>query len=63
MTRDNETAKKVAELNTLFLMLNDKGQDNALNILRALKFAQSVMSEPNYMHSQHTASQNDKRKA
>jgi hypothetical protein len=61
MTRDNEMAKKVAELNTLFLMLNEKGQDNALNILRALEFAQSVMSEPDRMLSQQAVSQNRKR--
>lgn len=45
MTQNNEMVKKVSELNTLFLSLNDKGQDSALNILRALEFAQSVMCE------------------
>ena len=38
-----EQAQKVAELNTLFLSLSDKGQESALNILRSLDFAQSVM--------------------
>lgn len=45
MTQEKEMVEKIAELNSLFLTLNDKGQDNALNILRALKFAQSVMTE------------------
>lgn len=45
MTHEKEMVEKIAELNSLFLTLNDKGQDNALNILRALKFAQSVMAE------------------
>ena len=53
--------KKIAELNTLFLMLNNKGQDNALNILRALEFAQSVMNEPDRMHSQQDVHQASKR--
>lgn len=45
MTYEKETAKKIAELNALFLTLNDKGQDGALTILRSLEFAQSVMRE------------------
>ena len=43
MTHIKEEAKKIAELNTIFLTLNDKGQDSALTILRSLGFAQSVM--------------------
>lgn len=50
MTRENEIGEKIAELNTMFLTLNDRGQDNALNILRALKFAQSVMAESDDKH-------------
>lgn len=45
MTHENEMVKKIAELNALFLSLNDKGQDSALNILRSLEFAQSVMCD------------------
>ena len=43
VTQPKEQAQKVAELNTLFLSLSDKGQESALNILRSLDFAQSVM--------------------
>lgn len=42
MTQAKEQAKKIAELNTLFLTLNEKGQESALTILRSLEFAQSV---------------------
>lgn len=38
--------KRLAELNSLFLTLDDKGQDSALIILRSLGFAQSVMCPP-----------------
>ena len=50
MTYEKETAKRIAELNALFLTLNDKGQDGALTILRSLEFAQSVMSEQQQEH-------------
>lgn len=43
MTHAMHAARKIAELNTLFLTLDDKGQDSALTILRALEFAQSVV--------------------
>lgn len=43
MTQKREDAGKISELNTLFLALDDRGQDSALTILRALGFAQSVM--------------------
>lgn len=43
MTQEKEDVKRLAELNTLFLTLDDRGQDGALTILRSLKFAQSVM--------------------
>ncbi len=46
MTHDTEIVKKTVEFKEHFLSLNDKGQDSALNILRALEFAQSVMCEP-----------------
>lgn len=45
MNHENEMINKIAELNALFLSLNDKGQDSALNILRSLEFAQSVMCD------------------
>lgn len=49
VTQPKEQAQKVAELNTLFLSLSDKGQESALNILRSLDFAQSVMLTPKRM--------------
>jgi len=47
MTQSREWAKKIAELNSLFVALDEKGQESALNILRSLDFAQSVMVAPN----------------
>ena len=52
MTQNKEAASKIAELNALFLTLNEKAQDSALNILRSLEFAQSVMHEQPYKKSQ-----------
>lgn len=46
MVYDTENVKKIAELNSLFLNLNDIGQDSALTILRSLRFAQLVMCSP-----------------
>lgn len=43
MTQNKEDVERLAELNSLFLTLDDKGQDSALIILRSLGFAQSVM--------------------
>lgn len=43
MTQNKEKVERLAELNSLFLSLDDKGQDSALIILRSLDFAQSVM--------------------
>ena len=43
MTQKTENVRKIAELNALFLSLDDRGQDSALTILRSLEFAQSVM--------------------
>lgn len=42
MTHQNEQTKKIAELNTLFLSLDKKGQESALIMLRSLGFAQLV---------------------
>ena len=46
MTHSEKRAKKIVELNTLFLALDEKGQESALNILRSLDFAQSVTAAP-----------------
>lgn len=43
MTQKEKNIKKISELNSLFLSLNSKGQKSALNVLRALEFAQTVM--------------------
>lgn len=43
MTHSGDDVQKIAELNSLFIGLNDKGKDSALTILRALSFAQTVM--------------------
>ena len=43
MTHNREDVRRIAELNSTFMTLNDKGKDSALTILRALSFAQAVM--------------------
>lgn len=43
MTHNKEDVQRIAELNSTFMTLNDKGKDSALTILRALSFAQAVM--------------------
>ncbi len=43
MTQSKKAVEQIAELNSLFLTLNDKGQDATLTILKSLSFAQSVM--------------------
>lgn len=48
MTHSRENAQRVAELNSTFMLLNDKGKDSALTILRALSFAQAVMGADTY---------------
>ena len=45
MTHCREDVQKIAELNSTFMTLNDKGKDSALTILRALSVAQAIMSE------------------
>ena len=47
MTQNEKQIKRIAELNSIFLTLDEKGQDSALTILRSLDFAQSVMNLPN----------------
>lgn len=44
--KSTDNVKRIAELNALFLTLDNKGQDSALTILRSLGFAQSVMDPP-----------------
>ncbi len=43
MTQSKNNVKRIAELNSLFLTLDEKGQDSALIILKSLDFAQTVM--------------------
>lgn len=43
MTQTKEKIQHIAEFNALFMNLNEKGQEAALTVLRALEFAQSVM--------------------
>lgn len=44
MTQNEKQIKRIAELNSIFLTLDDKGQDSVLMILRSLDFAQTVMN-------------------
>lgn len=46
MTQEREDIRRIAELNALFMTLDNRGQDGALTILRSLGFAQSVMCSP-----------------
>lgn len=43
MTQTKENIQRADEFNTLFMNLNEKGQEAALTVLRSLGFAQSVM--------------------
>lgn len=43
MTQKTEEAKKIAEMNEIFLGLDEKGQESAMMVLKSLQFAQSVM--------------------
>lgn len=45
MTQNREDVKRLEELTTLFLILNDKGKESALAVLRSLDFAQSLMQK------------------
>ena len=46
MTQTKENIQRSNEFNVLFMNLNEKGQEAALNILRSLDFAQTVMCSP-----------------
>lgn len=50
MTQRREEAQHIAEFNTLFMNLNEKGQEAALIILKSLEFAQSVMYSQKLNH-------------
>ena len=41
-----QKCKKDTEFHSVFLSLDDKGQDSALAILKTLEFAQSIMCSP-----------------
>ena len=43
MTQTYEQAGKIGKLKSLFVALNEKGQQSALAVLRSLQFAQSVL--------------------
>ncbi len=43
MTQTKEDVLRNAKFNALFMNLNEKGQEAALNVLMSLDFAQSVM--------------------
>lgn len=44
MTQTKENVRRTTEFNTLFMNLNEKGQEAALTVLKSLNFAQSVMN-------------------
>lgn len=56
MTQTRENIQRATEFNTLFLNLNDRGQETALAVLQALEFAQAVI------FSQDTENQRDPKK-
>lgn len=61
MTQEKENIRKISELKTLFLTLDDRGQDIALTILRSLGF-QPVMSSPKETERTRKPALNVKRK-
>ncbi len=44
MTQTKEDVRRTTEFDTLFMNLNEKGQEATLTILKSLDFAQSVMN-------------------
>ena len=44
MTQTKEDVLRNAKFNALFMNLNEKGQEAALNVLMSLDFARSVMN-------------------
>ena len=57
MTHSKEDVQRIAELNSAFMSLNDKGKDSALTILRALNYAQAVMGTDSRGEARNTARQ------
>ncbi len=47
MAQTKENIKRITEFNTLFVNLNEKGQEAAFTVLQSLHFAQSVMYSQN----------------
>lgn len=43
MAQTKGNIQRTSEFNTLFMNLNERGQEAALTVLRSLDFAQSVM--------------------
>lgn len=43
MTQTKENVRRITEFDTLFMNLDEKGQEAALTVLKSLDFAQSVM--------------------
>lgn len=44
MTQTKENVRRITEFDTLFMNLDEKGQEAALTVLKSLDFAQSVMN-------------------
>lgn len=45
MAQKQNEREKTEEMTAIFRGLNEKGQESAITVLRALKFAQSVMCQ------------------
>lgn len=45
MTQEEDTIRKMQELNDIFLDLNEKGKENVLIVLKALSFAQTTICQ------------------
>lgn len=52
MTQTQEQIEKTEEMAAIFRELNEKGQESAITVLRALKFAQSVMCQEEKQHGE-----------
>lgn len=61
MTQRKNEVERIAELNALFMSLDNRGQNSALTILRSLEFAQSVMcmTEPTEQHRKRNQNNKD----
>lgn len=47
MTQAKNNVQRITEFNSIFMNLNEKEQEAALTVLRALKFAQLAMYKQN----------------